>query len=571
MLDDFLGPSVQSIKEKAAELVDLQAQGNALVKSDHHVDVPKSWFIDPYALSDSMGLGYRPHPQAFSYDTLKNMSEREPIVASAIKTRISQVVSFCRPQPNKYSIGYIVRSRNRRKKLSEDDKKEIDRLEKLVMNCGRHYNRSRDSFSDFMAKYVRDALTWDQACIETVRNSFGGVVSFFAIPSDTIRISKPRHKKGTPLRIREIKDTIRYVQVVDGSIRNEYTDDEMIFGVRNPRTDMKVYGYGLSELELLFRIVTALLWGVEWNIKQFSQGATIKGVFNAKGNIPQAQFEHFKRQWVLQTAGVANAFKTPILNADGIEWIPLQLSNQEMGYQQWLEFLIKIVCSIFLMDPAELNFDLRGSGGMAPAFMTTNEAQQKVSKDRGLQPLLRHIEDKLNRHIIWTENDSFEFAFVGLDAKTEEQAIELRLKQIQYKTVNEVRAEDDLPPVKEGDVILNPVYTGYIQQKAMMQAQQQGTPGGQPGGDPNQPQPQEAYDSKFNNKPFEKEEQHAGNQLEQEAASRDQSNAGPPDVHEDSDYGREDWEDSVHAALGDFDLKKSKQPTDDYVLSDDWF
>ena len=51
---------------------------NDLVKAGDR-SVPKSWLIDPYSMIDHLGLGYRVNPSNVTYETLKNMGEREPI------------------------------------------------------------------------------------------------------------------------------------------------------------------------------------------------------------------------------------------------------------------------------------------------------------------------------------------------------------------------------------------------------------------------------------------------------------------------------------------------------------
>ncbi len=534
---------------------------------------PKSWFLDPYLMLDHLGLGYRASPSNVSYETLRNMAEKEPIIASIINTRVHQVESFCQPQPNKYSIGFKIEHRFNKDHVTSEDKKAIQHFQSLIMNSGRKYNRTRDDLLTVAKKITRDSLIYDQVNIETVRNMYGNVIEYFPVSARTIRMSAPKSRKGTPPRSqREAEQAVRYAQLIDGTIATEYTEAEMVFAVRNPRTDLDISGYGFSEIEMLIRVITALLWGVDWNIKSFSQGATTKGILNLKGHIPPQHFEAFKRQWIMQTAGVQNAWKTPLVNTDGIEWMPLQLSNNEMGYQQWLEFLVKVASAVYLIDPAEINFDVRGSSQQAPMFMGGNEAQQKVSKDRGLRPLLNFISGIFNKYVIWPEDDKYEFRFVGLDAKTEEQAVELRLKGVQYKTLNEVRREDDLPPVKEGDVVLNPTYTGYLAQKVQQsqQAAMGGAPGGGPpqgGGVPGQPgkpgmpqpgqpgampgQPTEAFASKFEGKPYEHEEHQTGRKIENEAQSPDDSTVTGKKSSSDSEdeSHTEDWETSVHASL----------------------
>src|SRR6185436_6494930 len=310
--------------------------------------------------------------------------------------------------------------------------------------------------------------------------------------------------------------------------------------------------------------ITSHLWAEEWNRRMFSQGSTVKGLLNVKGNINPQQFEAFKRMWHSQVAGVQNAWKTPMLNSEEVQWIAMQLSNTEMGYQMWMEYLCKITCALFRIDPSEINFDLRGGVGQQPVFMSTNEAQQKASKDRGLSPLLRTVATALNRHVVWQIDDEFEIAFVGLDAKTEEQAMQLRQQQsATHLKLNEVRALDGLPPVEYGDVVMNPVYVGYrmqMMQAAQMQQQAAQQQPGQPG--------QEGPPPRFTQPPG-AEEEHGAEQVRQFAedkpgrGSQQGGRGGAPDDDSSGPSPRvlsrlhtDDWDSVVSHSVRSDDLAK---------------
>jgi hypothetical protein len=208
-----------------------------------------------------------------------------------------------------------------------------------------------------------------------------------------------------------------------------------------------------------------------------------------------------------------------------------------------------------------------------------NEAQQKVSKDRGLQPLLRFVQNTVNEEIIWEMDEDYEFLFVGLDARSESEAIELRMKELQsYKTLNEIRREaDELEPVEHGDTVMNPTYIGLKNQLAM-QAQQQagapggmpGMPGGAPGGAPEMPpglpsggrppSHREMFENQFgppNKQPQPGEaERRLGGAIEKEAQTpapggpaKDEE-ATPNDEHSFSREETSDvWEETIHASL----------------------
>lgn len=563
-------PDIKKMLETAfEELRDKAWSNESVAKADAAAqeNQPKSWFADPFALLDSVGMGYRNSPTYLTYDTLRQVSERDTYVAPIILTRIDQVNTFARLQPNKYSVGFVIRPRfgDKKRLLTEDEKRKVEQLQMLVLNTGREYNLGRDGLNQFISKFVRDSLTYDQGCFESVRTRGGGVHEFNAVDASTIRTATPKQMKGTPPRVHELKKDIRYVQVINSAITAEFTIDEMAFCVRNPRSSIKAYGYGLPEIETLITTITSHLWAEEWNRKMFSQGSTVKGLLNVKGNIPPVQFEAFKRMWHSQVAGIQNAWRTPMLNSEEVQWLPLQLSNTEMGYQMWMEYLCKITCALFRIDPAEINFDLRGGVGQQPVFMSTNEAQQKASKDRGLQPLLNFVENALNRHVVWKVDPRWELAFIGLDAKTEDQAIQLRMQQVQNThKLNEVRAMDDLPPVPDGDVVLNATYIGYLMQKqqmAMQAQQQQQQPAGQAG-------QQDAPPPRFTQQPG-AEEEHGAEQVRQFAEGKPR-NAGSnkPGQPDDESVGpspqvlsrlhMDDWDSVISHSVKSDDLAKAE-------------
>lgn len=552
----MLGAAFEELREKA------WSNEEKLAKAAPNDNQPKAWFADPFALLDSVGMGYRNSPTYLTYDTLRQVAERDTYVAPIILTRIDQVNTFCRPQPNKYSVGFVVRPRygDKERILTKSEEERRDQLTMLLLNTGREYNLGRDGLRQFIAKFVRDSLTYDQSCFESVRTRGGGVHSFNAVDSATIRTATPKQLKGTPPRLSELKKDIKYVQVINSSITAEFTIDEMAFCVRNPRSHVKAYGYGLPEIEMLITTITSHLWAEEWNRRMFSQGSTVKGLLNVKGSVNPTQFEAFKRMWHSQVSGVQNAWKTPMLNSEDVQWIQMQLSNSEMGYQMWMEYLCKICCALYRIDPAEINFDLRGGVGQQPVFMSTNEAQQKASKDRGLQPLLNFVEDSLNRHVIWKVDPNFEVAFVGLDAKTVEQAMQLRQQQASttYK-LNEVRALDGLPPVEHGDVVCNPTYIGYRMQMMQMATMPQPGAPGQPGAGP---------PPRFAQPPG-VEEEHGAEQVRRFAedkprgqATRDQPSpddeSGGPSPKLLSKLHADDWDSIVSHSLRSDDLAKGE-------------
>ncbi len=91
-----------------------------------------------------------------------------------------------------------------------------------------------------------------------------------------------------------------------------------------------------------------------------------------------------------------------------------------------------------------------------------------------LAPLLRFIQRGVNDMYVHRIDPDFEFKFVGLDARTLEQQQAVAVQAVgTYKTLNEVRAMEDLPPVPNGEIIMNPTYVQLLMQQQTMAMQQQ--------------------------------------------------------------------------------------------------
>lgn len=448
---------------------------NAPVPTEQASEDPKALFWDPFAIIEQ--LGYKDKPSQISYGTLKAIFYKTPVVSAIVQTRIQQMASFCKPVEDRYDIGFRIKLRESKKQPSPQDTKWSQQMQSLMLRTGVTENpRGRDGFETFVRKIMWDSLVYDQMCFEVVPNSKGQPAEWYAVDASTIRIAD----SASTYVDEDDTDVTRHVQIYDGMVIAEWPQGEMCFGVRNPRADIRMFGYGTAELEILTQTVTALLWAWEYNQKAFSQGAVHKGILNFKGAIPDKQMKQFRRHFYTQLASVANAWRTPITNADDMQWISMHSNNRDMEYNAWMDFLIKVACSVFTIDPAEVNFQYGNTGQKSSFKEGSNKEKIIESKERGLLPLLRFLAQAINTYIIWPINEDFEFEFCGLDAKTRDEVADLNTKLVKStRMVDELRAEDDLPPLAngEGQVILDPV---WMQAKTMAQG---GMPGEEGEGD----------------------------------------------------------------------------------------
>lgn len=452
---------------------------NAPVPDQKATDDPKTLFWDPFAIVEQ--LGYKERPSSVTYGTLKAMCWKMPIVQAIIKTRIDQMSSFCQPAKNRYDLGFKIKTRESEKEPTKAEREWATQMSTLIMRTGVTDNpRGRNTFETFIKKIMWDSLVYDQFAFEIVPNRKGEPVEWYAVDASTIRLAD----SASTYLDEDLDKAVRYVQIYDGMVIAEYTQEELCFGVRNPRTDIRLFGYGTSELEMLITVVTAMLFGWEYNVNMFRQGTAQKGLLNFKGAIPEKSLRQFRRMWYMMLSGVENSWRTPITNAEDLQWINMQNSAKDMEYAAWYDFLIKIACAMFTMDPVEVNFKYGNVGQKGALAESSNREKVTESKERGLRPLLRKVETCINQYIIWPINENFEFQFYGLDAGTKSEVADLNTKLVKStRTVDELRAEDDLPPLPDGkgEVILDPTWLQYAQSKeAAAGGQMPGAEGGAP-------------------------------------------------------------------------------------------
>lgn len=446
----------------------------------------KSILVDPHTLSAS--TGYRETPQRVSYDSLRGMS-RIPIIRAIIETRKDQVAAFCNYTEDEYETGFKIQKKQLRKNQEQventpEEDRIIENIAHFILNCGNSQDKwYADTFDTFVRKIVDDSLSIDQAVFEIVPNKKGNPSQFLAVDSTTYRIADtynaPITKENQHIAIDRCLPA--YVQLIDGQIAESFYPWELCFGVRNPQTSIYKFGYGRSELEDLMQTVIALLNADQYNGNFFKVGSNPRGIIKYSGNINSTTLQDLRENWNTQVAGVNNMHKTPVINADKVDWINTHQSNRDMEYSHYQEFLIKITCAVYKIDPSEVGFNMSGSMGQQPMFESNNESRLKYSKDKGLKPLLKQIQFWLNKYVVSRLNSDYEMVFVGIDGGSRDSELDIDIKELNsFTTLNEIRKKRNMPPLENGDIPLNSTYTNYLnsikqgeQQEQQMQQQQE--------------------------------------------------------------------------------------------------
>lgn len=379
--------------------------------------------------------------------------------------------------------------RKARARLDKKFEKQRKEVEQWVLNCGKLEGRTWESkkwkFGNSLKAWTRDSMTYDLHATEIVPDNAGRPSYWFPVDGGTIKYASRDLKKYKdmsanfynidilyPEKSEEAegkkkaielkqdlldKDAYKWCQIVRGKVERAYTEDELAVGIRNLTTDLYNNAYGLSELELIVGLVTGHLNAEYYNQAYFTQGFSAKGILHIKAALNRRKVETVRTQWQHMLRGARNSFQTPIFaGVEDVHWIPLTQNHNDIGFEGWMRYLVTMMCSIYQIDPAEIgiHFKDEGAGG---SLNGNSDPQAKIenSKDKGLYPLLNHFEGYINEHLIRPFNKQFVLKFCGVDGENPKQALDRQEKEVKiFKTVNEVRAENFLPPLPGCDAII---------------------------------------------------------------------------------------------------------------------
>lgn len=400
---------------------------------------------------------YMERPGIVGFDMLRSMVEQTPILNAVIMTRQRQVQRFCQVQESGEGPGFVIRHRDRQHEPDETETQSLALLQGFFDNCGwetnprRRRRLKRDSFSQFMAKATRESLTLDSCPIETEwkRDKRLGMDGIYVVDGGTIRLCTEQGYEGD--------DEIFALQVVQGVVRTAYTYDDLIYEPRNPRADILSAGYGLSETELLVKVVTGWLNAMTYNTKFFDSNSIPKGMLHLSGDYSKQDLDAFKRYWNAMVKGINNAWTLPVMVSKDQEskagFEKFGVDVDEMMFSKWMTFLTSIICAIYGMAPEEINAEGFSAGKSALSGSDTAE-KLADSRDKGLRPLMSYFQNLFTDYIVRDFSDKYVFRWTGLDDDAEKK---WEAKKLSY-TWNELRAEQDMEPVKgdAGDAPLNP-------------------------------------------------------------------------------------------------------------------
>jgi len=487
-------PRVVAEAENFASMGTMLAKSSALVPRERprgNTHVPVSMLAqDNTGVYGTVRGGYIERPGATTMQGLKHLCENISVVNAIISTRVRAVLRFARLAEEEGVEGFEIRHKDPTHRLTKPEEKHTRELTEWFLNCGdesnpiRRKGLRRRSLREFLGMSIRDSLSLDACPIEMQWTRNGKRLSgIYPIDGASVYLVNEIGYEGD-------SEVVAVQANPFGQVVTTYTNRDLVYEVRNPRTDLWIQGYGYAEVEQVIRCLTGFLHAIDLNIRGFTDNSFPKGVLNLVGEYDQNELSFFRRQMHAMVTGTANSWRMPVLvskdpqAAAKFEQFPSQFN--EMYFSKWMTFLVSIVCACFGMDPTEINFE--SFSARAQSSLSGQDTAERLAsgKDRGLVPLLSFYAG-LFSDLLAVQDEPYVFRWVGVFPEDDAQEWEYRKA---VSTVDELRAlkgDKKHPNPKLGAAPLNPelmqIYAQEVQQEGQPGGEDFGQPDGQNGGD----------------------------------------------------------------------------------------
>jgi hypothetical protein len=394
---------------------------------------PDTWFgpsqpIKPMAPADVMGrrfdypVGYnlnqRPRSyEAVSFQDLRSLADSCDVLRSVIETRKDQMES----------LDWLIRPRLHDKKsvaATDEQKRKIDEITAFLQSPDRS-----STWAQWQRQLLEDRFVIDAATVYKRRDRKGRLYALEVMDGATLKPIIDETGR-TPL-----PPDPAYQQILHGIPAADYTRDEILYLVRNPRS-WKVYGF--SEVEQIIVTVNIALRRTMFNLDYYREGSQPDAFLGLPKEWAADQIKTFQAMWDSQMAGNTSERRR-------LKMIPGDAKYQETKQpplkDQYDEWLARIICFTFSISPE-------------PFVQHTNKGTAETANDRatkeGLQPLKRWFKGFLDRVIAEEfEAADLEFAWQEDQEQDPKQAADIMIGKVKAAiiSVDEARESDGKEPL----------------------------------------------------------------------------------------------------------------------------
>jgi len=332
--------------------------------------------------------------------------------------------------------------------------KDIKNIKRLLDDPDPWFTDTR-SWGQLLKSILMDLLILDRGIFVIVRDEDDKIRGLMPIDGSTVR--PLINEYGT------YDNDKAYVQVVHGSPQVYFKKRDVVVMKMNPMTDMKYFGYGLSNMETLYTDSLADIFIDKGQLDFYRKGGSIPEGFiaiepmsgaGAGNETAQAQFnqeslETFQRH--LAAIMMGDYTQVPIFSGGKISYIDFKGRRRDMQYKELAEYLTRKICAVYQVSPQDV-------GITANVNRSTSETQAEMTRSKGLETLMRVISEYVTQRIVnemrperdlmlWFEDDD-------LDKKKIEWNIAQQKLVSGALSINQYRASQGEHPVPWGNTPL---------------------------------------------------------------------------------------------------------------------
>lgn len=201
---------------------------------------------------------------------------------------------------------------------------------------------------------------------------------------------------------------------------------------------------GLSPIEAYALTISNGLEAQEYGLSWFENGGFPPGTFrNENKTVSPIEAEEIRRRLV---ASIRK--RQPLVHGSDWEYSPITVPPEQAQFIETMKMTANQIAAIYGINPTEI-------GGEAANSMTySNEEMRQKRRMADANPWLRRLEEAFTswlpeRQYIKFNRDASE----ATDTKTRHEIYAID-RQIGLRSINELRALEDLPPIEGGDVVL---------------------------------------------------------------------------------------------------------------------
>jgi HK97 family phage portal protein len=253
----------------------------------------------------------------------------------------------------------------------------------------------------------------------------------------------------------------RFVKVVKTEFPQSIAGYQYIFN--NQTKDLKTYQVvhfkypdpndlyeGVGTVQSILEWIAADNFASQVNLNYFKNGARLSGVLESEIYTQPEQLEYIKKSFQQLYANAANAYQIAAL-PKGTKYVPMSDTPKDMDFANLQQFMRDKILAGFRVPKTILGT------AESETNRATAETADYVFSTRTIKPKMKLIVSYLNEFLVYRYGDDLFLDFVdpvpeNVDLKLREYETALAGKP--YKSVNEVREEQGLPPIDNGDAVM---------------------------------------------------------------------------------------------------------------------